>query len=119
MLPLGQYNHPTTKIRKISGRLDAHTNLQVEQFISEAEQGRCDHVILNFSEITVIDLGGIGQLFVWYHNLKAHRIRLSIVNPQPLVRVVLEASHLLELIPIYQSIPEAIGGVSRPSFSLG
>lgn len=119
MLAFGKYHHPSVRVLNLSGRLDAHFKLGLEALIAEAETNQCRHVILNFSDITWIDLGGLGQVFVWYHNLKANQVRLSIVSPQPMVRQLLESANLPEIIPIYQSVPEAMRGFPAASFSAG
>lgn len=111
MLAFGHYNHPTTKIQSLVGNLNGEYNLGLEEIISEAGNGKCDHLILNVSAITGMDLGGVGQLFTWYFNLKANQVRLSIVSPPSFVRDALEAAHLTELIPIYRSVPDAMMSV--------
>ncbi|MGP0594215.1 STAS domain-containing protein [Nitrospira sp. T9] len=68
----------------------------------------CRHVILNLSKVATMDLVGVGNLFTWYHALHINQVRLSIVAPSPMVRNTMESLHLMELISIYLSIPEAI-----------
>lgn len=117
MLPFGEYDHSGIKIFNLSGHLDAHCRLDPEALVSTHETTKCHHVILNVSEVTWIDLGGLGQIFVWYHNLKSKNIRLSLVNPQPMVYQLLEAANLPELVPIYHSVPEAMRGFAASSLS--
>ena len=109
MLAVQEHQHHTTKILELSGRLDAHTKLGLETRVLGATALECHHVILNFANVTWVDLGGLGQLFVWYHNIKPHQIRLSIVSPQPMVQHVLDAAHLSDIIPIFPSEKEAMG----------
>ena len=101
-------NHPTTRVLTLSGHLDALQTLRLEKFIEEAHQGTCRHVILNLSNVATMDLGGVGNLFTWYHALHINQVRLSIVAPSPMVRNTMESLHLTELIPIYSSVSEAI-----------
>jgi anti-anti-sigma regulatory factor len=61
-----------------------------------------------------MDLGGLGNLFTWYHTLHTNQIVLSIMAPSPMVRHMLESLRLTELIPIYSSIPEAISHHPAP-----
>lgn len=101
-------NHPTTRVLALSGHLDSLHTLRLEGIIEEAQQGTCRHVILNLSTVVTMDLGGVGNLFTWYHALHINQVCLSIAAPSPMVRHTLESLHLTELIPIYSSIPEAI-----------
>lgn len=101
-------DHPTTRVVTLTGHVDALHTLKLEEIIEEAKEGRCHHVIFNFSRVISMDLGGLGNLFMWYHTLQSKQIVLSIVAPPLMVRHMLESVHLTELIPIYTSIPEAI-----------
>jgi len=114
MLNFDISDHPTTRVLTLSGHLDALQTLRLEQIIEEARQGTCRHVILNLSELASIDLGGVGNLFTWYHVLQTNQVCLSIVAPSPMVRHTLESLHLTELFSIYSSIPEAISQHRAP-----
>lgn len=106
--------HPTTRVLTLSGHLDSLQTLRLEEIIEEAQQGTCRHVILNLSKVATMDLGGVGNLFTWYHALHINQVRLSIVAPSPMVRNTMESLHLTELISIYSSIPEAISHHPAP-----
>lgn len=106
--------HPTTRVLTLSGHLDSLQTLRLEEFIEEAQQGTCRHVILNLSKVATMDLGGVGNLFTWYHALHINQVRLSIVAPSPMVRNTMESLHLTELISIYSSIPEALSHHPAP-----
>jgi anti-anti-sigma factor len=108
-------NHPTTRVVTLSGHLDALQTLRLEKFIEEAHQGTCRHVFLNLSNVATMDLGGVGNLFTWYHALHINQVRLSIVAPSPMVRNTMESLHLTELISIYSSVPEAISHHPTPN----
>ena len=108
-------NHPTTRVLTLSGHLDALQTLRLEKFIEEAQQGTCRHVILNLFNVATMDLGGVGNLFTWYHALHINQVRLSIVAPSPMVRNTMESLHLTELISIYSSVPEAISHHPTPN----
>ena len=107
MLAIREHYHHTTKIFDLSGRFDVNSKLGLEVAILGAKEMGCHHIILNFSDITWIDSKGLGQLFLWYHNMRLHHIHLSIVSPQSTVKHLLESAHLSEIVPIYQSEQEA------------
>lgn len=106
--------HPTTRVLTLSGHLDSLQTLRLEEIIEQAQQGTCRHVILNLSKVATMDLGGVGNLFTWYHALHINQVRLSIVAPSPMVRNTMESLHLADLISIYSSIPEAISHHPAP-----
>jgi anti-anti-sigma factor len=114
MLDFDISNHPTTKTLTLSGHVDALRDLRLEDIIAKAKQGTCHHVILNLSDVASMDLGGVGNLFTWYHALHINQVCLSIVAPSPMVRHTLESLRLTDLISIYSSIPEAISHHPAP-----
>jgi len=115
MLAVREHCQHNTKILELSGSFDANSLLGLEAVILGAKEMGCHHIILNFAEITWIDSAGLGQLFLWYHNMKPSHIQLSIVSPQMIVKNLLESAHIPGIIPIYQSEEEAEGTNSAPS----
>jgi anti-anti-sigma factor len=107
-------DHPTTRVLTLSGHLDALHTLRLKQIFEEAQQGTCRHVILNFSDVASMDLGGVGNLFTWYHALHINQVHLSIVAPSPMVRHTLESLRLTELFSLYSSVAEAISHHPAP-----
>lgn len=108
MLAVREHCQQNTKILDLSGSFDASSKLGLEVAILGAKEMGCQHIILNFSEITWIDSMGLGQLFLWYHKMRPNHVHLSIVSPQPTVKDLLESTHLSEIVPIYQSEKEAV-----------
>ena len=108
MLTVKEHIQHNTKVLELSGRFDYHSKLGLEVAILGAQEIGCQHVILNFLNITWIDSVGLGQLFLWYHRMRPNRIRLSIVSPQAPVRELLEYANLPEVVPIFQTEEEAL-----------
>ena len=108
MLAVREHCHHNTKILDLSGRFDAKSKVALEIAILGAKEMGCQHIVLNFSDITGIDSMGLGQLFLWYHNMRLNHVHLSIVSPQPSVKELLESAHLSEIVPIYQTAKEAV-----------
>jgi anti-anti-sigma factor len=63
----------------------------------------CEHIILDFSRVTGIDSIVLGHLFMWYHKMQPHHVKLSMRNPSPRIREILEQSHIADIIPIVSS----------------
>jgi anti-sigma B factor antagonist len=114
MLAVREHSHQNTKILDLSGRFDAYSKLGLEVAILGAKEMGCQHIVLNFSDITWIDSSGLGQLFLWYHNMRLEHVHLSIVSPQSAVKNLLESVHLSEIVPIYQSEREAVEAHATP-----
>ena len=108
MLAVREHYHHNTKILDLSGRFDVNSKIGLEVAILGAKEMGCQHIVLNFSHITWIDSMGLGQLLLWYHNMRLNHVHLSIVSPQPTVKNLLEAVHLSEIVPIYHSEKEAV-----------
>jgi anti-anti-sigma factor len=113
MLTVREHVLQDTKILELSGRFDHQAKLGIEVAILGAQEIGCQHIVLNFSNITWIDSVGLGQMFLWYHRMKPGRIRLSIVSPQAPVRELLEFANLPQVIPVYQSEEEAVAARGR------
>ena len=108
MIKVRETRYPNTTVLALTGQFDHHSTAGVEVLILGAQELGCKHVILDFSGVTGIDSIVLGSLFLWYHKMKPHKIELSIVNPQPRIRAVLEQSHITELIPISSSDLKAV-----------
>jgi anti-sigma B factor antagonist len=86
---------------------DSDSHEDIEMALAEIRKRGCRHIILNFQHITYIDSLGLGRLFLWYHRLQNVDIRLSLVSPQAVVRDLVIAAHLHEIIPVFGSFEEA------------
>ena len=117
MLTVKEHVLQDTKILELSGRFDHQSKVGIEVAILGALEIGCQHIILNFSNISWIDSVGLGQMFLWYHRMKPERILLSIVSPQAQVRELLEFANLPQVVPIFQSEEEAIAARERPPHS--
>ena len=108
MLTVREHVRQDTKVLELSGRFDSQSKLGIEVAILGAQEIGCQHIVLNFANITWIDSVGLGQMFLWYHRMKPERIRMSVVSPQSQVRELLELANLPQVVPVYQSEEEAL-----------
>lgn len=100
MLEIHETQYANTTLLVLTGQFDHKSTAGMEPLIVGAQELGYTHLILDFSGITGIDSVGLGRLFLWYHMMQPHHVRLSIVNPLPRIRSVLEQSHMSKLIPI-------------------
>lgn len=108
MLKILETKLPFTTLLKLTGQFDHQSTDELEVFILGAQEAGSKYVILDFSGVAGIDTIVLGCLFLWYHKLQPHRVDISIVNPQPRIREILEQSHISEIIPIISSDLEAV-----------
>lgn len=101
-------HHPQTKVIALAGQFSRHATNGIQAQIWAAQKLGCDHIILDFSSVTEIDSTGLGELFLWYHNMRPLQVQISIVKPPTYIRNHLDWSRLSEIVPIYESEQEAI-----------
>ena len=111
MLQVREQHHPQTKVIALAGQFSRHTTSGIHERIWAAHESGCHLIILDFSGVTKIDSTGLGELFLWYHNLRPHHVQISIVKPPTNIRNHLDWSHLSEIVPIYDTEQDAIGHV--------
>jgi len=97
-----------TKVLILAGQFCRNTTTGIQALILGAKEMGCHHIILDFSGVTKIDSTGLGELFLWYHNMRPHRVQISVVKPRPYIRYHLDWAHLSEIVPIYASEEEAV-----------
>lgn len=109
MLQVREHHHSQTKVIALAGQFSRNTTTGIQARIWAAQESGCHHIILDFSGVTEIDSTGLGELFLWYHNMRPLHVWISIVKPLTSIRTHLEWAHLSEIVPIYESEQEAIG----------
>lgn len=108
MLQVREQNQHQTKVLALTGQFNRNTTTGIQARILAAQETGCHHIILDFSGVTEIDSTGLGQLFLWYHNMRPYQVQISIVKAQDHVRNHLDWAHLSEIVPIYASKEEAL-----------
>ena len=108
MVTFEKSDHPKTRILTLSGNWDSHFGWCLEPSINQTIKEDYGHLILNLSAVHAIDKTGLSQIFIWYHRLKTNHIKFSIATSFPVVREILEAALLTELLHIYPSVIAAL-----------
>ena len=86
--------------------LDAQAENLLESAVCQAQEAHGRHILLDLQALTTIDSRGLGKLFLTYHHLNRQKIKMSMVNPRPMVREMLEFVNFTKLVRIYDSIDE-------------
>lgn len=107
MLQVRERQQHQSTVLTLGGGFNRNSTIGIRARILAAQEMGSHHIILDFSGVTEIDSTGLGELFLWYHNLRPHRVQISIVQPQINVRNHLEWAHISEIVSIYESANEA------------
>jgi len=100
--------HSSMHIITLGACLDAQAEHLLESAVYQAQEAQGRHILLNLQALTTIDSRGLGKLFLTYHHLNRQKIRLSMVNPRPMVREMLEFVNFPKLVRIYDSMDEIV-----------
>ncbi len=92
----------------LTGRFDATAKHDVQHAIDEAMDTGTSHLILNLAGVPLVDSAALGLLAVNHNKFKEKGGKLSLVNPQPEVRMILDMVSMPKLIPSFNSIEEAL-----------
>jgi anti-anti-sigma factor len=114
MLEVRETTFPDTTLLVLTGQFVYHSTARIETLILGAQELGHKQITLDFSGITGIDSIVLWHLFLWYHKMQPHGVKLFIVNPQPRIREVLEQSHNSDLIPISSADLEAVNQNGTP-----
>jgi anti-anti-sigma factor len=105
-LPMPPTHHLTMHMITLGACLDAQAEHLLESAVYQAQEAHGQHILLNLQALTKIDSRGLGKLFLTYHHLNRQNILLSMVNPRPMVREMLEFVNFTKLVRIYDSLDE-------------
>ena len=66
------------------------------------------HAVLDLSQVRYMDSTGISHLVGYLKRLKNAGRKLILVNPSSRIRKLLEMVHLIDVIPIYDTVGQAV-----------
>lgn len=98
---------------------DGKAEPALEAAVLHVQEAQGKHIILNLQALTMLDSRALGKLFLTYHHLNRNHIRLSMVNPRPAVREMLEFVNFPQIVPIYDSVDHVVASEHRQGESLG
>jgi len=112
-MQITQQEKAGTMVFTLSGRMDFQARHEFPQAMDNAKLARPNRIVLNFSQVSFIDSGGLGLLLLAHKSLKEDKIRLSIDVTEGYVKKILTLRNIGEKIPI--SIIEAPSSLSIPT----
>ena len=108
MLQVREQQHHNTKVLTLTGQFNRDDKTDIQVLILGAKEMGCHHIILDFSDVTEIDSTSLGELLLWYQNLRPRHVQISVVKPKPNIRYFVDWAHLMEIVSIYASKDEAV-----------
>ena len=95
---------------RIEGRFEFGTRHDYKRLIGQIVQEGHRRLVLDLEGVTFVDSSALGLLLLTDQNFKLQKGHFSLVNPTGYVRQVIELANLPRVIPVYDSIGEAIAG---------
>ena len=98
-------------ILDLDGRFDFGSRRDFKEAVDRVQNAGSRYIILNLQDIAFVDSSALGLLVVAHQNLKLKEGRISLVNPQPYVRQILDLANVPRMIPVYHTVDEAKAGM--------
>ena len=113
-LRLQTYQLEATTVVQVAGDIELSNASQLKSDLRSAcEQDAC-RVVVDMSEVTFIDSTGIGVLVGALKRTREQNGSFALICPQPRVRRVFEITGLLQVMPLFNTIDEALGQDTPP-----
>lgn len=98
-----------TLVIQMEGELDHHTSVELRRQIGSAwaEMGG-RNLVFDFLGVTFMDSSGIGVMIGRYKETTALGGRIAIANPNEKIREIIRLSGLSRLLPVFDTVAEAI-----------
>jgi anti-anti-sigma factor len=93
---------------RIEGRFEFGTRNDYKRLIGQIVQEGHLRLVLNLEAVTFLDSSALGLLLLTDQNFKLKKGNFSLVKPTGYVRQVIELANLPRVIPVYDSVDEAI-----------
>lgn len=111
-MPVTTREFQGARVLDLMGRFDSSARQDVQSALNEALKTGAHHVILNLVGVSFIDSTAMGLLALNHQKFRQAGGRISLVSPQPAVRLLLDMAATPKLIPSYRTLEEAIAAPS-------
>lgn len=91
----------------LEGRFDFGARKVFKDTVERVQGEGCLHIIINMERVSFVDSSALGLLVIAHQNLKIKQSQLSLVNPQPYVRQVLDLANVPKMVQLFSTIEEA------------
>lgn len=98
-----------TALVTLEGRFEFGTRNVFKRVIGEIVQNGHRRLILDLRLVTFLDSAALGLLLLTDQNFKLNKGMVGLVHPTGYVRQVLELANIPRVIPVFESVHEAVG----------
>ncbi len=102
-----------TVVVEVGAALDFRSAERFKRLLRERIDGETRHVVLDFSDTTVLDSNGVGAIFSLYRGLSPLGGTIAFVNVSGAVRVVARLTGINRVIPQFSSVQAAAEARAR------
>jgi anti-sigma B factor antagonist len=100
-----------TVVLTVGGDVDLHVAGEFKSRLTETVDGGASMLVLDLSSVTFVDSMGLGVLLGGKQRLAAQGGELHLVVPGPEVRRILEITRLDQILPLHETLPDALAAV--------
>ena len=97
---------------KLAGRFEFGTRNDYKRVIGQIVQEGHHRLVLDLEQVTFLDSSALGLLLLTDQNFKLNQGSLGLVKPTGYVRQVLELANLPKVIPVYDSVDDALNAAT-------
>ena len=112
-MPISSREFQGARVLDLMGRFDSSARQDVQTALDKALKAGAHHVIFNLAGVPFIDSAAMGLLALNHQKFRQSGGRISLVNPKPEVRLLLDMAATPKLIPSYRTLEEAIAAPSE------
>jgi anti-sigma B factor antagonist len=100
------------KVLSLSGPIDVSRSMELRDLLGELIDGPAARIVLDLSEVTLIDSSGIGVLVTAHRRADSAGARFALAGASANVGRVFELTRTNKLLSIHPSVEEGIGALS-------
>jgi len=94
-------------VLELEGRIDFGARKVFKDTVERLQKEGCVHIIINLEHVSFVDSSALGLLVIAHQNLKTKQAQLSLVNPQPYVRQVLDLANVPKMVQVFPTLQDA------------
>lgn len=107
-LQLRTYQKDEVSVVEVAGDIELSNASQLRADLRSVCEAEPCNIIVDMSQVTFIDSTGIGVLVGALKRTREHNGSFALICPQPRVRRVFEITGLLQALPLFNSMDEAL-----------
>lgn len=94
----------------LSGEIDLSCLTELRRLLQDAVDRRHGPVVVDLGDVTFMDLAAVGELIQALRRTGWESGSIRLLHPTPFVRRVLDLTHVGSILPIYDTLDNALAG---------